>query len=131
LLCPRCQSENCRRSRRQGFGDFAISVVGLRPWRCRSCDARFVARAVAIKYLPYVHCTMCGNLDLQTISAEYVDGMLAWLFRMVHIPAYRCAPCRNRFFSIRRYHRIIPAAEPSAPQQEQEQEHVHHTPVAR
>jgi hypothetical protein len=64
-----------------------------------------------MEYLSYVHCTKCGNLDLQRISNDYVEGIFAWFFRMIHIPAYRCAPCRNRFFSVLRYHRIVPSPE--------------------
>ena len=51
---------------------------------------------------------MCGNMDLQRISREHGAGTFAWLFRMLHFPTYRCAPCRNRFFSIRGYQRIVP-----------------------
>ncbi len=48
-------------------------------------------------------------MDLQRISSEHGMGMFAWLFRLLHFPTYRCAPCRNRFFSIRIYRRIVPA----------------------
>jgi len=63
-------------------------------------------------YITYVHCRLCGNLDLQRISRDYVEGAFAWLGRLIQLPAYRCAPCRNRFFSILRYHRIVPTSEP-------------------
>jgi hypothetical protein len=48
-------------------------------------------------------------MDLQRISSEHGMGLLAWVYRLLRIPAYRCAPCRNRFFSFRMYRRIIPA----------------------
>jgi hypothetical protein len=51
---------------------------------------------------------MCGNLDVQRISSEHGMGMLAFAYRLVGAPAYRCAPCRNRFFSFRIYRRIVP-----------------------
>jgi hypothetical protein len=54
---------------------------------------------------------MCGNMDLQRISREHGAGPFAWLFQLLHVPAYRCAPCRNRFFSIRAYRRIVPPQE--------------------
>jgi len=73
---------------------------------------------VPIKYLSYVHCARCGNLDLQRISSEYVEGAFVWLFRMMGLPSYRCAPCRHRFFSLLRYHRIVPAA-PAIPEHQQ------------
>jgi hypothetical protein len=51
-------------------------------------------------------------MDLQRISSEHGSGALAWLFRLLHFPAYRCAPCRNRFFSYRVYRRIVPTQHP-------------------
>jgi hypothetical protein len=47
-------------------------------------------------------------MDLQRISSEHGMGMLSWIFRLLGVPAYRCAPCRNRFFSFRLYRRIVP-----------------------
>jgi hypothetical protein len=58
---------------------------------------------------------MCGNLDLQRISSDHGTGMFSWLFRLLHFPAYRCAPCRNRFFSVRIYRRIVPTPLPLQP----------------
>jgi hypothetical protein len=52
---------------------------------------------------------MCGNMDLTRISSEHGAGTFAWLFRLLRLPTYRCAPCRNRFFSIRSYRRIVVA----------------------
>jgi len=110
LLCPVCHSDTPRRSRRRSVKDYIISAAFLRPWRCRSCDQRFYAWAVPIGYVLHVHCAMCGNMDLQRISREHGAGTFAWLYRVLHFPTYRCAPCRNRFFSIRRYRRIVPTA---------------------
>ena len=109
MICPSCQSDSCRRSRRHGLWDYVIGVTGLRPWRCRTCEARFFARAVPISYIAFVHCPLCGNLDLQRISREHVSGGLAWLKRLLRFPAYRCDPCRHRFFSLRQHRRILPA----------------------
>jgi hypothetical protein len=73
---------------------------------------RFYAWSAAVKYVGYVHCGMCGNMDLQRISSEHGSGALAWLYRFLRFPAYRCAPCRNRFFSSRVYRRIVPTQHP-------------------
>jgi hypothetical protein len=55
----------------------------------------------------YVHCPHCGNLDLQRVSRErVVEDLLASLKRLLRIPAYRCDPCRLRFFSVRPFRRI-------------------------
>jgi hypothetical protein len=112
LLCPVCQSDSPRRSRRKSVKDYVVGVTLLRPWRCRDCDARFYAWSAAIPYVRYVHCAMCGNMDLQRISSEHGAGPFAWLFRLLGFPAYRCAPCRNRFFSLRTYRRIVPTQPP-------------------
>lgn len=95
-----------------------MGLTRLRPWRCRSCETRFYAWATPISYVHYVHCAMCGNLDLTRISSEHGMGSLGWLFRLFRAPAYRCAPCRNRFFSFRLYRRIVPTEQPVEPRAE-------------
>ena len=118
LLCPVCHSDSPRRSRRRSVKDYLAGVARLRPWRCRACDSRFYAWAAPIGYVWYVHCGMCGNMDLQRISSEHGMGMLAWVFRLFRFPAYRCAPCRNRFFSFRIYRRIVPTQQAIEPRAE-------------
>ncbi len=77
---------------------------------------RFFAWAVPLQYQRYAHCDLCGSLDLQRISREYVtEGSLIWLRRLLQFPAYRCDPCRHRFFSVRPYHRILPVHSESSP----------------
>jgi C4-type Zn-finger protein len=51
----------------------------------------------------HAHCPICGNLELKRISAEYVPGHFTFLWRLLSIPAYRCEPCRHKYFSIRPY----------------------------
>ncbi|HTZ75365.1 MAG TPA: hypothetical protein VMB47_15695 [Candidatus Aquilonibacter sp.] len=80
------------------------------PWRCRTCDKRFYARRVALPFLRYAHCPKCGNFDLERISRERVeDGALVGLWRRLGLHAYRCDPCRVRFFAVRRHRRILPS----------------------
>jgi hypothetical protein len=71
------------------------------PWRCDACEARFYARAVPLRNFFYAHCRICGNLELQRISAEYVPGTTSIFWRVLQIPALRCEPCRHKFFSVR------------------------------
>jgi predicted RNA-binding Zn-ribbon protein involved in translation (DUF1610 family) len=83
------------------------SFFALRPWRCRTCGIRFYAWQVPAQLVVYVHCPRCGNLDLQRVSRErVVEDLLAPLERALHLPAYRCDPCRFRFFSVRPFRRI-------------------------
>jgi hypothetical protein len=88
---------------------------------------------VAFAYLPYAHCRRCGNLDLQRISHRHVEGMFAWLGVLLHIPAYRCAPCRSRFFSILKNRHFRPVdeeiPEPPQPAQTSPEETETPTPV--
>ena len=110
MLCPVCHSDSPRRSRRRGVKDYLVGATLLRPWRCRGCDARFYAWSAPIAYVRFVHCGICGNMDLRRISSEHGIGAFAWLFRLLRFPTYRCAPCRNRFFSIRPFRRIVATA---------------------
>lgn len=110
MICPQCRSTDCFRSHREGVSDFVLSVAALRPWRCHTCDRRFYAWRVAIPFFRYVHCPRCGNFDLDHISRDRVDeGTLVALKRVARFPAYRCDPCRERFFSVRRFRRILPS----------------------
>ena len=118
LLCPVCHSDSPRRSRRRGAKDYLAGATRLRPWRCRTCDSRFYAWAVPIGYVWYVHCERCGNMDLPRISSEHGIGVLGGMYRLFRAPAYRCAPCRDRFFSFRIHHRIIPTRQTLEPRAE-------------
>lgn len=82
---------------------------------------RFFAWSVALPFLRFAHCRRCGNLDLQRVSRDHVDGWSAWLFRMAYVPAYRCAPCRLRFFSVLPNRHIRPVDQ-EIPEREETQE---------
>ena len=113
MICPRCKSAVCRRSRRQGIRDRIASAMNLLPWRCITCEARFYAGMVAMRFLPVVHCPNCGNLDLEQVGRDRVMG--GWwtsLRRVLRFPAYRCDACRTRFFSVRRFRPVVPTAFP-------------------
>jgi hypothetical protein len=110
MICPQCRSDNCFRSHRNGIFDFLLSGAGLRPWRCHSCEHRFHAWRVAAILERFAHCPRCGNFDIEHISRERVEeGTLIVLKRWLQFPAYRCDPCRHRFFSVREFRRILPS----------------------
>jgi len=93
-----------------------FTLFGLRPWRCRSCEDRFYAWKVAAVYARHAHCPKCGNFDLQRVSRERVDeGYLLWPRRLLGFHAYRCDPCRTKFFSVRKLHRIVAAPSEQMP----------------
>jgi len=113
MICPQCRSAFCFRSHRSGFVDWLFSGFGLRPWRCRACDMRFRARHVAISFVYYAHCPKCGNFDLERVGRDRVEeGTLLFLKRTLGFPAFRCDPCRHKFFSIRPFRRILPSMLP-------------------
>jgi hypothetical protein len=110
VICPQCRSADCFRSRRGGVSDFLFSVGGLRPWRCHTCDFRFYARRVALAFSRYAHCPRCGNFEIDPISRDRVErASFAYLKRLMGFPAYRCDPCRERFFTVRPVRRIVPS----------------------
>jgi hypothetical protein len=114
MICPQCRSTDCFRSHRDGVSDYVLTVVDLKPWRCHTCDRRFYAWRVAIAFSRYAHCYRCGNFDLEHLSRERVDkGTLISVKRWLQFPAYRCDPCRERFFSVLPLRRIVPSTEPS------------------
>jgi hypothetical protein len=115
MICPQCRSGDCHRSRRDTVFDFLFSAIGLRPWRCHTCDRRFYARRVALLFLRYARCPRCGNFDLEHIAQDRVErGTLVSLKRFLGFPAYRCDPCRHRFFSVLPFRRIFPSTLPAA-----------------
>jgi transposase-like protein len=114
MICPRCRSGESFRSHRGGVSDFFATLAGLRPWRCHACEVRFYAWTVAVPFARYVHCPRCGNFDLEHVARERVEqGTLITLKRFLGFPAYRCDPCRQKFFSLLPYRRIVPSTIPA------------------
>lgn len=110
MICPVCRSSNCFRSHRSGVLDYSATLLGVLPWRCHSCERRFYANRVALPFARYVHCPRCGNFDLEHIPAERVNwGIFIALKRWLGFPAYRCDPCRRKFFSALPFRRIVPS----------------------
>jgi transposase-like protein len=100
MTCPICKTKDARRSRRQSSGDHFVSIFGFYPWRCRKCQARFHARLVPLGESLHTHCPICGNSELKRISPEHVNSPLSLFWRFVRVPAYRCEPCRHKYFSV-------------------------------
>jgi DNA polymerase II large subunit len=101
MTCPVCKSIDVRRSRRQSLTDYIVGVFGVLPWRCIACETRFYARPLSLSDSLRAHCPICGNMELQRIPGDRVDSYFAFLWSRLSIPAYRCEPCRRKYFSIR------------------------------
>src|ERR1041384_8777982 len=74
MICPICNSAECRRSRRRTLLDYLASVVGNIPWRCARCSTRFRSRATPLAHTLSAHCSICGNIELKRISSELPEG---------------------------------------------------------
>src|SRR5215813_734229 len=101
MKCPVCRGEELRRSRRRGFVEAVLGFFGVLPWRCESCEARFLARATPLSWVLYAHCPKCGGTELKRIAPEHVPGATSTLWRILGVPSLRCEPCREKFFSLR------------------------------
>ena len=100
MNCPTCKCAQARSSRRQSTADYILSLFGLYPWRCQSCKARFHARLMSFSDSVHAHCPICGNPALKRIAPEHVNSLFGFLWRNLRIPAFRCEPCRYKYFSI-------------------------------
>src|SRR5437016_8596885 len=100
ISCPVCHSANSRRSKRRSVPDYLFSLAGIVPWRCESCGLRFHARLMPFRTLFYAHCGICGNLELQHISASHVPGVRTILGRILGLPALRSVPCPQTLFPV-------------------------------
>jgi len=115
MICPSCGDESCLRSHRRGIGDWLVTVAALRPWRCMKCKSRFYGRTAAVAFFRHPRCPRCGNLELRRIAKQWVEeGKFRLVFRMLNVPAYRCDPCRHRFFSFRSVYGLRAAAKRDA-----------------
>jgi hypothetical protein len=57
---------------------------------------------VAPAFLFKAHCPKCGNLEIERVARKRVEGgILVQVQRALHLPAYRCDPCRHKFFAVR------------------------------
>ena len=80
------------------------------PGAAKPANSAFTRGAWRCASLHLAHCPKCGNFDLDRISRERVDGgALIFAKRLLRFPAYRCDPCRERFFSIRHSRLILPS----------------------
>jgi hypothetical protein len=53
-----------------------------------------------LAHLLSAHCGICGNIEVKRLSPELANGFAAPLWRSLGFPAFRCIPCRHKFFSV-------------------------------
>jgi hypothetical protein len=61
----------------------------------------------------FAHCPRCGNMRLGRVSRERAGyGLGQVVAKLLRIPAYRCEPCRLKFFSVRPTLKVLPLQTP-------------------
>jgi hypothetical protein len=102
LQCEQCGGHHLRRANLRGFGEALKACLGIYPFRCRSCQHRFLVSVWFISRLAYAKCPKCLGLELTTWSRKhYNPGLLGNLAITFGAQKYRCVPCRCNFVSFR------------------------------
>ncbi len=102
IRCPKCNSRNIRYSHLSTPRERLVSLLGVRPLRCRNCRERFVARLWDTADLPYAHCPKCLNMRLSTWSPSHYHVPAGRGFKLFFgANPYRCESCRCNFVSFR------------------------------
>jgi hypothetical protein len=52
--CPACESQNCRPAHRRNLWERFLGLIGIRPFRCRDCRARFWQFRSLVSILPFL-----------------------------------------------------------------------------
>lgn len=78
--CPRCGSTRVHRSRRRGFTEHALSLVGLKMRRCHACGLRFTRLGDSVILPTDVSRGLrrLRQLALAAAGAVLVLGLLLW-----------------------------------------------------
>ena len=103
LSCPKCGSRDLRFSRTRGTLERLKKIVGIRPFRCRDCHTRFIARWWSLSDLAYARCPKCWRMDLSRWDEKHFHPP-RYMRLAVKAGAnpYRCEYCRFNFVSFRR-----------------------------
>ena len=101
-VCPECGSRNIRISKSRRFSERIRSVIGVFPFRCRQCDARFLAGIWSLPAFPYARCPKCLRLELSTWSEKHYHPPIGTTIKLrLGATPYRCDACRCNFASFR------------------------------
>jgi DNA-directed RNA polymerase subunit RPC12/RpoP len=102
LVCDICGSARVRRSKRQSLWEVFKMLMGVYPFRCLDCSARFWVSVWLFSKLPFAKCPKCLSTELTNWPEKYfphgLRSRLALTFGAHH---YRCHRCRFNFMSFR------------------------------
>lgn len=102
LVCANCGSESVRRSKRQSLSEVPRMALGIYPFRCMTCSARFHASVWLLSRLPYAKCPKCFGRELTIWPAKlFAPGLWNRVATMLGAQRYRCPSCRKHFVSFR------------------------------
>ena len=116
LICQHCGGTSLRRSKRQSAFELSKMLLGIYPFRCLDCDARFWVSVWLFKKLPFAKCPKCLSGELIIWPEKYFHPTLRYrLLVAIGAHRYRCVPCRHNFLSLRPRHLEHPVP-PSTPE---------------
>jgi hypothetical protein len=100
--CPSCGGHSLRASKIRGAVERLRSFVGIFPFRCRQCGARFSTSLWDPGNWRYARCPNCLGTELSRWSEHYYNAPPG-LRMLVRLGAtrYRCEFCRRNFASFR------------------------------
>jgi DNA-directed RNA polymerase subunit RPC12/RpoP len=100
LPCTLCGSSNIRRSRRQSWLEVAKMALGVYPFRCLDCGARFRGNVWMRAAGRYAMCPKCVRFGVD-LYPRRVSRLGFWQKLLTALGAhqYRCEPCRHNFVS--------------------------------
>ncbi len=102
LACPKCGSENLRRSKRQSLAEIGNMLFGAYPFRCLECGTRSWISVWMFSKLGTAKCPKCLRSNLLAWPEKFYRPTL-WRRVQFTLGAhrYRCEACRYNFVSFR------------------------------
>jgi DNA-directed RNA polymerase subunit RPC12/RpoP len=102
LVCDSCGSTSIRRSKRQSVWEMSKMLMGIYPFRCTDCGARFWVSVWLFSKLPFAKCPKCLSVHLSNWPEKYFPHTLKSRVALTFgAHRYRCLPCRYNFMSFR------------------------------
>ncbi len=116
FTCSACGSPNLRRSHIQSLAELPKMAMGVYPFRCLECKARFSINIWLFSKKTTAVCPRCLAIE---VAPATLEGMRLSLLERLQVTfgarGYRCFTCGRRFLSFKRAEQFLPAPTPSEP----------------
>jgi DNA-directed RNA polymerase subunit RPC12/RpoP len=103
FTCSTCGSVNLRRSHSQSFADIPKMAMGIYPFRCLNCRARFW---INIWLFSKKTCAVCPHCLAMEVAPASLEGKRLSLLQKILLRmgarGYRCGSCNRRFLTFNR-----------------------------